>query len=893
LEDILFLKGGKLMRKQPVIVVFCVLAFAVGIAIAATIVPSTIDQPGTQPGEIGNLSGPDRCDNCHGGYNTSVEPAFNWRGSMMANAGRDPIFWATLAVVEQDFDGAGDLCIRCHSTAGWLAGRSTPTDGSGLAAGDSDGVECDFCHKMTNPANIVDDPANFEWAGVQNAPFIANDEANPATGYFGSGMSSMWGGSDMLGPYEQTNAKHQFLKSKFHRDREFCGTCHDVSNPAVGNIAHNYGAQDPFLAAFPEPQVTADGSPDEDPKNYDQKAVFNNFPYMYGIVERTFSEYMSSLVPYTPVDDFTNLPTDLQGGALLAMYNAATKNGSLQTANYEDGDTRFYTCQTCHMRPVTGQGCNKNPPVRDDLPLHDMTGGNYWMPEAIKYMDAQGKLRLGGGLSATQEAALDAGALRAKEQLDLAASLSVQGNTVKIVNHTGHKLISGYPEGRRMWLNIKWYDARDVNGDQIVDENDKVKTIIDPYDPNTKIYEAHYGMTQEWAKQLLDLNYDPNLVLSYDRYNPANVFKLQELFAQAPGTYHETFHFVLNNKVVKDNRIPPYGMSYDKALQRNALPVPETQYGGGPDTFHLNAPQGAASATIDLLYQPTSYEYQLFLLKNNLKQNAFLELEGDYMFEAWLNTGMADPYVMASTTWHDPTIPQCNAIAPTLLSAIPSSQQVIVEWAAVSFPADVTAGYRLYYDQAGKAQLVADAGLTTSYTDTGLTNGSQYCYKVTSWYDVDGNGSFDLANDCESAFSNIICATPDAPGQTILAGVSLIETGWYTDIGTKKNPILEFQTDTQFAAGEEVVIRATVLDVDGSPLPGATVNVSIEGPETLNLTTGLSDSNGIAEVTWQTQAGRGKNPGTKTGDYTATTTNVTAQGYSWDGVQTASPFTIN
>ena len=80
---------------------------------------------------VGNLESPDKCDNCHGGYNQAVEPAFNWRGSMMGNAGRDPLFWATLAVAEQDFDGAGDLCIRCHSTGGWYAGRSTPTDGSG------------------------------------------------------------------------------------------------------------------------------------------------------------------------------------------------------------------------------------------------------------------------------------------------------------------------------------------------------------------------------------------------------------------------------------------------------------------------------------------------------------------------------------------------------------------------------------------------------------------------------------------------------------------------------------------------------------------------------------------------------------------------------------------
>ncbi len=29
------------------------------------------------------------------------------------------------------------------------------------------------------------------------------------------------------------------------------------------------------------------------------------------------------------------------------------------------------------MRDVTGKGCNKNyAPVRDDLPLHDLTGGN-------------------------------------------------------------------------------------------------------------------------------------------------------------------------------------------------------------------------------------------------------------------------------------------------------------------------------------------------------------------------------------------------------------------------------------------------------------------------------------------------------------------------------------
>ena len=83
----------------------------------AETVPTEIQMPGTQPQEIGNLESPGKCDNCHGGYNSAVEPAHNWRGSMMANAGRDPLFWATLAIAERHlglvpaaelFDGFAD-----------------------------------------------------------------------------------------------------------------------------------------------------------------------------------------------------------------------------------------------------------------------------------------------------------------------------------------------------------------------------------------------------------------------------------------------------------------------------------------------------------------------------------------------------------------------------------------------------------------------------------------------------------------------------------------------------------------------------------------------------------------------------------------------------------------
>ncbi|MDH5559201.1 MAG: hypothetical protein OEZ03_17780, partial [Alphaproteobacteria bacterium] len=630
-------RGSKMLRLAMGI---AIAGLIFGQAQAADIVPTDIMQPGTQPQEVSNLETPDKCDNCHGGYNTAAEPAHTWRGSMMAHAGRDPIFWATLAVAEQDFDGAGDLCIRCHSTAGWLSGRSTPTDGSGLAAGDSDGVECDFCHKLTNP----DDS---EHVGTQFAPFLANDFGDPGSdpnnvkGYYGSGMASIWGSSDKLGPYSDADARHQFMQSKFHRSVDFCGSCHDVSNPVVGNLAHNNGAQETSDPVIANGEL---GGP------VDGKAAFNNLPHKYGIVERTFSEYKAGLVSQTLVSDYLKLPADLQAGALKASYESALVAGT--GGNYADGADRYFSCQTCHMRPVTSAGANKpGVQIRQDLPLHDLTGGNYWMPAAIQYLDSLGKLRLGGGLSATEIAAMNDGIARAQKQLSEAATLAVIDGggspKVKVVNHTGHKLISGYPEGRRMWLNVKWYDVdgqllredgaygplTDAAGTPVTITNPadgqavQVESILDLNDPNLRIYEAHMGMTQEWAAQLVSLGYSPDLALNYDRNTGDTTFTLGELAADT-GTTHETFHFVLNNAVVKDNRIPPYGMNCEEARKRNALPVPSTQYGGvalNPgdtctgvtynywDEAALNTPANATYASIELLYQPTSWEYIQFL----------------------------------------------------------------------------------------------------------------------------------------------------------------------------------------------------------------------------------------------------------------------------------------
>ena len=98
----------------------------------ATTVPMEVQMPGTQPEDNVNLDLNDACDQCHEDSADGVSILSDWRGSMMSHAGRDPLYWATVAIAEQDFDGAGDLCIRCHTMSGRLAGQSTPTDASTL-----------------------------------------------------------------------------------------------------------------------------------------------------------------------------------------------------------------------------------------------------------------------------------------------------------------------------------------------------------------------------------------------------------------------------------------------------------------------------------------------------------------------------------------------------------------------------------------------------------------------------------------------------------------------------------------------------------------------------------------------------------------------------------------
>lgn len=517
------------------------------------VVPSTLrdfDQPGTQPFEAGTLNDPSACAVCHAGYDQTVEPFFNWEGSMMANASIDPLFDACLTIANQDAPDSGDLCIRCHMPRGWLRGRSTPTDGSELLASDMSGVSCDLCHRLVDP---------FYVPGVSPAidADILGDLADPPSNV-GNGMYVVDPTGARRGPFVDATSGHAVLVSPFHREAALCGTCHDVSNPAFQK----------------------DPSGDFLPNLFDEKAdTFSAHSLLP--IERTYSEWFYS------------------------DYNTAEGVYAPQF-----GGNRDYvsTCQDCHMHDVTGKGCSfPEAPTRNDLPLHDMTGGSAWMAESLPSL-YPGELN---------EPALTAGAQRSRSLLSRAASLDAHQESeqleVVVTNETGHKLPTGYPEGRRIWIGVKFFGP----GDELIGESGAYDALtgVLTHDAEIKIYEVKPGLDEVTAP----------------------------LVGAQPGP---SFHFVLNNKVFKDNRIPPRGYVAADFVAFGGAPV-GTTYADGQhwDETYYALPLGAVRAEVTLYYQSTSKEYVEFLHGENQTDSA-----GQVMHDFWVDNGRCPPEVIQSMT---------------------------------------------------------------------------------------------------------------------------------------------------------------------------------------------------------------------------------------------------
>ena len=517
---------------------------------AGGLVPTTLrdfDQPGTQPLEAGILNPPTACQPCHGDYDPTVEPYFNWQGSMMAQASIDPIFKANMEIANQDAPDSGDLCLRCHLPRGWLQGRSVPTDGSAMLTSDESGVSCDLCHRLLDP---IYEPGV---SPVEDFAILAG--LSSPTYEFGNGMYTVDPTGARRGPFLDATSGHAILVSPFHREAALCGTCHDVSNPAFEK----------------------DGNGGYAPNELNAPAT-DFSPNTLLPVERTYSEWLHS------------------------AYN--TPEG-VYAPEFGGNKAFVSTCQDCHMKDVTGQGCNMDPPVRDNLPLHDMTGGSTWLPTVLAQTHP----------TQVNEAALNAGIDRAQYMLQNAADLEVSqiGEELKVTvtNRTGHKLPTGYPEGRRIWINVQFYDA-----------SMNLVTESGAYDPNTGV------LTHDEEAKIYHIE-------------PAIDDAVSGLTGIPAGP---SFHFVLNSAVALDNRIPPRGYDPNTFASFGGLPI-NYSYEPGQywDDTEYSVPIGATSARVTLYYQSTSKEFIEFLRDEN---NAPDGGAGQVMYDLWNANGKCPPEIM-------------------------------------------------------------------------------------------------------------------------------------------------------------------------------------------------------------------------------------------------------
>lgn len=556
-----------------------------GAAMAFNPLPTTINDfflRGTQPLALSEPigGGQGECSLCHGGFNEATEPYTRWAASMMGQATRDPVFKACMAIANQDAAFAGDVCLRCHTPIGWTAGRSTPTDGSGLGGvydpgnqayefpDDFEGVSCCVCHRMVDPQNAPGAPARDAaiLAGLTSPPGNGVPINPGSANYIIDPFDDRRGPLDLSVYWGPIFNFHYWEQSPFHLSSRLCATCHDVSNPLYtrqGDGTYALGSYNSF-------------HPTQD--KYDM------FP-----AERTYSEWSASLFASGPVNT-----GDYPSGSGLARFGGST-------------GPSVSSCQDCHMPATSGSVCAPfaGPPNRPVIPQHNFNGENSWVLRAVNYLYPADQT----GLSTQSVANSEARNIDMLQRAgDLQLSIIGASLRVRILNMTGHKLPSGYPEGRRMWVNVKFYNG---NSQLIAERGAYNPSTAVLTSADTKVYEAHLGVDAPVAA-LTGLTAGP------------------------------TFHFAVNNKVYFDNRIPPMGFTNASFAALQAAPVAYTYADGQywDDTLYAIPPL-AQAATVSVYYQTTSKEYIEFLRDANVS-NA----DGIKAYNLWAQFGKSAPVQM-------------------------------------------------------------------------------------------------------------------------------------------------------------------------------------------------------------------------------------------------------
>lgn len=528
------------------------LAVGVGFADPVATTPEDFFQGGSQPLSLTvKLTSTTVCSFCHGYFNDETEPLRLWASSMMGQSARDPVFHAARAIANQDAEDVGAFCNRCHVPQGFMSDRHLPTDGTNFTPSDFEGVSCSTCHRMVDPIYQAG------LSPVQDEAILAalpNHPVNPGN------ASYIFDPQDRRrGPYVLENDFHPWIQSQFHRSSSLCATCHEVSNPTLTRETNGSYTINPLNLRHPTGN------------KYDM------FPE-----QRTYSEWAMS--------SFATTPQPLG-------------------ARYGTNQVNVQSCQDCHMPRTAAGACDPSlgPVVRGDYAKHTFNGANTWVLKAVRELNPDDATYL-------TEESTNAALARTAEMLRDASDLELvkDGSQLRarIVNQTGHKLPTGYPEGRRMWVNVKFLDSA---GEVVAERGAYDLETADLSTGDTKVYEAKFAISPAAAA----------------------------VYNKPVGPY---LGLIPVDTITKDNRIPPRGFTNANFNSVQAGHVAYS-YADGQfwDDTTYEIPQGAARAEVRVYYQTTSKEYAEFLRDQNTggPGNA-----GEIAYNQWLLHGKSKPAVM-------------------------------------------------------------------------------------------------------------------------------------------------------------------------------------------------------------------------------------------------------
>jgi hypothetical protein len=492
-----------------------------------------------------------------------VSPLYQWRHSMMAHAFDDPYYQAVVEDEAALFSGlAGlveDTCLTCHTPMAHTHAHQSGTD----LSRDASCTLADGCYRLATAST--------------------QDHA---------------------------------------REGVSCTLCHQIRSDNLGDAASFSGGFS--IAAAGDAGAFSIYGPYQNPHAGGARLMQGNTGYtpQFGSQVTSSAHCASCHTVFTPTLDVdTDTPTGnqfLEQGAFLEWQNSV----------YASGASEEQQCQDCHMPEPAPAAystrialrpngtINTLWPQRSPFFTHSMVGGNSHVLELLR--DNRGTLGIDTSTSVSgfDEKISQTRALLQHESATLdITQAGLSGNElaidVRISNHSGHKLPTGYPS-RRLWIQLT---ARDAGGQVFfesgaADAQGHISTDSARLAPaclavrkaagfsNGNCFEPHRDIIDDPAQIAL---YEPVLGDSND---------------------HITHILLHADSYLKDNRIPPEGFTNSRAdsIEAQTRPVgvdtdPDFniaagEEGSGSDTVHyriaLGAVNGPYRVDASLLYQAVS-----------------------------------------------------------------------------------------------------------------------------------------------------------------------------------------------------------------------------------------------------------------------------------------------